>query len=196
MQQRIHFLFSYVIAAFGQPKGAVHAAPYNQIGENENGINCNDPTAKAEQFGFGIPGRQNRFHKRCHRGPPSARHSCSCHRSERPPHARAPHAGRMTCPGRSPGLRVIILARLPGLCLKSPVAYRRRTHRLQLRAQLRIWPATKANRTEFPLLINVTNIPNASTANQPAFLVKAQKRPSQPCFREVGAPLKISYIGR
>ena len=57
-------------------------------------------------------------------------------------------------------------------------------------------PRTKANRTEFPLLINVTNIPNASTANQPAFLVKAQKRPSQPCFREVGAPLKISYIGR
>jgi hypothetical protein len=69
MQQRIHFLFSYVIAAFGQPKGAVQAAPYNQIGENENGINCNDPTAKAEQFGFGIPGRQNRFHKRGHRGP-------------------------------------------------------------------------------------------------------------------------------
>jgi beta-glucanase (GH16 family) len=63
-----------------------------------------------------------------------------------------------------------------------------------LRAQLRIWPATnEADRTEFPLLINVTNIPNASTANQPAFVVKARKRPPQPCFREVGAPLKISY---
>ena len=28
--------------------------PGRQIGENENGINCNDPTAKAEQFGFCI----------------------------------------------------------------------------------------------------------------------------------------------
>jgi hypothetical protein len=46
-----------------------------------------------------------------------------------------------------------------------------------LRAQLRIWPATnEANRTEFPLPINVTNIPNASTANQPGFLVKARKQ--------------------
>jgi hypothetical protein len=47
----------------------------------------------------------------------------------------------MTCSGRSPGSRVITPPRLPGPCPKSPVAYRRRTHRLQLRAQLRIWPA-------------------------------------------------------
>src|SRR6266404_6426388 len=62
-----------------------------------------------------------------------------CHHSGRPPHARAPHAGRMTCSGRSPGSRVIVLLRLPGLTHKSPVAFRRRTHRLQLRAQLWIW---------------------------------------------------------
>src|ERR1700726_1678061 len=54
---------------------------------------------------------------------------------------RAPHAGRMTCSGRSPGSRVITPPRLPGPCPKSPVAYRRRTHRLQFRAQLRICPA-------------------------------------------------------
>ncbi len=47
----------------------------------------------------------------------------------------------MTCSGRSPGSRVITPPRLPGPCPKSAVAYRRRTHRLQLRAQLRIWPA-------------------------------------------------------
>jgi hypothetical protein len=72
---------------------------------------------------------------------PSTRHFQSCHRSERPPHARAPHAGRMTCSGRSPGLRVMTLPRLPGLRPKSPVAYRRRINRSQLRAQLRIWLA-------------------------------------------------------
>src|SRR3984893_12662774 len=87
----------------------------------------------------------------------------------------------MTSSGRSPGSRVITLPRLPGLCPKSPVAYRRRTHRLQLRAQLRIWPATnEANRTEFPLLIDATNIPNANTANQPAFVVKARKQKRPP----------------
>src|SRR5271155_3939075 len=43
--------------------------------------------------------------------------------AKEPPHARAPHAGRMTCSGRSPGWRVIILLRLPGFCRKSPVAF-------------------------------------------------------------------------
>src|SRR5262245_9741070 len=38
-----------------------------------------------------------------------------CHHSGRdPPRARAPHAGRMTGSGRSPGSRVIALLRLPG----------------------------------------------------------------------------------
>jgi hypothetical protein len=75
--------------------------------------------------------------------PHLTRHFHRCHRSERPPHARAPHAGRMTCSGRSPGLRVTILPRLPGRCPNSPVASRRRTNRLQLRAQLRIWPPSR-----------------------------------------------------
>src|SRR5262249_53688874 len=43
-----------------------------------------------------------------------------CHHSGRPPHARAPHAGRMTCSGRSPGSRVVILLRLPKLCHTKP----------------------------------------------------------------------------
>src|ERR1700726_4116074 len=43
--------------------------------------------------------------------------------AKEPPHGRAPHAGRMTCSGRSPGSRVITLLRLPGLCRKSPVAF-------------------------------------------------------------------------
>jgi hypothetical protein len=34
--------------------------------------------------------------------------------------------------------------------------------------------STKANRTEFPLLINMTNVPNTGTANQPALVVKAR----------------------
>ena len=67
----------------------------------------------------------------------------------------------MTCSGRSPGSRVITLPRLPGLCLKSPVARRRKTHRLQLRAQLRIWPAINESKPHrILLLINVTSIPN------------------------------------
>src|SRR6202034_1089696 len=71
--------------------------------------------------------------------------------AKEPPHARAPHAGWMTCSGRSPGSRVITLLRLPGLCLKSSVAYWRRTRRLQLRAQPRIWLVvrTMTNLTEF-----------------------------------------------
>jgi hypothetical protein len=31
----------------------------------------------------------------------------------------------------------------------------------------------QANRTEFPLLIDLTSIPNANTRNQAAFIVKA-----------------------
>jgi hypothetical protein len=34
-------------------------------------------------------------------------------------------------------------------------------------------PYDQANRTEFPLLINLTSIPNANTRNQAAFIVKA-----------------------
>src|ERR1700719_2831334 len=56
-------------------------------------------------------------------GPPSARHFNHVTAAKEPPHARAPHAGRMTCPGRSPGSRVVILLRLPGPCRKSPVAF-------------------------------------------------------------------------
>jgi len=43
-----------------------------------------------------------------------------CHRSGRPPRARAPRGGRMTCSGRSPGSRVLILLRLPKLWCTKP----------------------------------------------------------------------------
>src|SRR5215469_9189266 len=39
-----------------------------------------------------------------------------------PLRARAPHGGRMTCSGRSPGSRVIAFLRLPGPAWQSPVA--------------------------------------------------------------------------
>ena len=39
---------------------------------------------------------------------------------KKPPRARAPHAGRMTCSGRSPGSRVTALLRLPGPCRAKP----------------------------------------------------------------------------
>src|SRR5215469_12148699 len=37
-----------------------------------------------------------------------------------PPRACAPHGGRMTCPGRSPGSRVITFLRLPGPAWQKP----------------------------------------------------------------------------
>src|SRR5215469_15033450 len=38
----------------------------------------------------------------------------------------------------------------PDLALRSPVAFRKKIHRRQLRGQLRLWPAEMASRTEFP----------------------------------------------
>ena len=59
------------------------------------------------------------------------------HRSEEPPQARAPHAGWMTVQAGLLTCGSMLCFRLPGL--ESPVASWKRTHRLQLRAQLRIW---------------------------------------------------------
>src|SRR5580693_6214302 len=81
--------------------------------------------------------------------------------AKEPPHARAPHAGRMTCRGRSPGSRVIILLRLPGPCRSSPVAFSKKDSPPTVAgaASDLVRYQQRANRTEFPLLIDVTSSP-------------------------------------
>ncbi len=68
----------------------------------------------------------------------------SCHRSKRPP-MRAPHAGRMTYSCRSPGSRIPPFT--GPSCKRVQWHFWRRIHRLQLRAQLRNWPAVKERQT-------------------------------------------------
>src|SRR5580692_349107 len=93
--------------------------------------------------------------------PSSARHLNHVTAAKEPPHARAPHAGRMTCLGRSPGSRVIILLRLPGPCRKSPVAFSKKDSPPTVAgaASDLVRYRQRANRTEFPLLIDVTSSP-------------------------------------
>ncbi len=51
---------------------------------------------------------------------PIPRDGCACHRCGKPPRARAPHAGRVTGAGRSPGSRVVTL--VPPSRARAPVA--------------------------------------------------------------------------
>src|SRR5580704_1914431 len=93
--------------------------------------------------------------------PSSARHFNHVTAAKEPPHARAPHAGRMTCLGRSPGSRVIALLRLPGLCQKSPVAFSKKDSPPTVAGAALdlVRLQSRANRTKFPLLIDMTSTP-------------------------------------
>jgi hypothetical protein len=85
----------------------------------------------------------------------------------------------MTCSGRSPGSRVITPLRLPGSFVKDPVAFWRRTHRLQLRAQLRIWLAVDKQRTapNSHLPINVIDKPEPTDLKRSPSFCQRNRRP-------------------
>src|SRR5262249_20121340 len=74
-----------------------------------------------------------------------------CYHSGRPPRARAPHAGRMTCSGRSPGSRVVTLLRLPKLwCAKPSGKLKKDSPPTVAGAAPDLLRQRMANRTGFP----------------------------------------------
>src|ERR1700730_6261066 len=146
--------------------------PGRQIGDDENGIDCNNPTAKAEQLGFAVIGRENRFHKRGHGSPPprdifiksSQRKTAPCARTARwkddlfrPVSWLAGH--NASSPSRA------LFKKPSGIPKKgSPPTVAGAASDLACHKR-------KQNRTEFPLLINVTSIPNTrALETNPRFL--------------------------
>ena len=86
-----------------------------------------------------------------HSGPLRPRDNPQCHHSGRPLHARAPHAGRMTRSGRSPGSRVLALLRLPRPCTRKAQWHLGEGLTADSCGGSSGFDLAEANRTEFPL---------------------------------------------
>src|SRR6202041_804035 len=116
--------------------------PGRQIGQNQQAVDSGDPASKASQSGIGLACRNYRFRMRSHGGPFIRKTfpMMSPQRKNRPmrppptPEGLRVRAGLLAC-GSWP------FSAFPGFVVKAQWHSRRRTHRLQLRAQLWNWSA-------------------------------------------------------